>query len=395
MRYTGVLLRRFRSTLTFLVLLPITAACSDQSRTHIEYEISYEEYVWNLPRNVPLPLVPPSNPMGEAKFQLGRHLFYDVRLSGNGTQSCANCHEQAKAFTDGKRLAVGSTGQVHHRSSMPLANIAYVPTLTWGNSSLRQLETQILIPLFGSDPIEQGISDSTLPGILQTLQADPTYRPLLKEAFPESEGSFSQGIIVDSLAVFVRGLTSFESPFDRFQRGESATLSAAAKRGRALYFGETLECFHCHGGYNLSNSTVDRTMAFVEKPFHNTGLYNIDGQGGFPEGNRGLFELTRNPSDMGKFRALSLRNVELTAPYMHDGSIATLSEVIDFYAAGGRNITEGVHAGDGRKNPFKDGFVTGFAIDAEQKSDLIEFLKSLTDRDFIENPRFSNPWPQP
>jgi len=382
------------SKIVAFCFLILAGACQDQSRTQFQNieDRSSEDFAWNIPSSIPLPLIPEDKPMSEGRFQLGRHLFYDERLSGNGTQSCASCHQQDKSFTDGRAQAFGSTGELHPRSSMALVNIAYVPTLTWANPNLRHLEQQILMPLFGQNPVEQGITESTWPLIISNLRADPKYQLLFADAFPTADELFTQEQIVDTLAVFVRGLISFNSPFDRFQRGELAALSASAQRGRQLYFSERMECFHCHGSYNLTDSNMDRTMSFVERPFHNTGLFNIGGRGDYPNNNRGIFELTQKASDMGKFRALSLRNIELTAPYMHDGSIATLSEVLDFYAAGGRQITEGANAGDGRKNPFKDGFVTGFTMDADEKDDLIEFLKSFTDRDFVTNPRFANPW---
>jgi len=153
-----------------------------------------------------------------------------------------------------------------------------------------------------------------------------------------------------------------------------------------------MECFHCHGGYNFSDSTVDRTIAFVSRPFHNTGLYNIGGTGDFPPGNQGVIEISGDAGDMGKFRAPTLRNIEFTAPYMHDGSIETLEQVIEFYSAGGRNIETGPFAGDGRFNPFKDGFVHGFSATDQEKQDLIAFLKSLTDTSVMQSSRFSNPW---
>lgn len=138
-------------------------------------------------------------------------------------------------------------------------------------------------------------------------------------------------------------------------------------------------------------------MTFAGAPpepprFHNTGLFNIGGTGAFPEPNRGVFEITGRPRDMGQFKAPSLRNVELTAPYMHDGSMSTLREVVEHYAAGGRVIAEGPQAGDGRANPFKDQFVRGIDLTEREKGDLIAFLRSLTDRRVIDDPRFSDPF---
>lgn len=350
---------------------------------------------WSLPDGQPLPVEPLDNPMSEARFQLGRHLFYDRRLSGNGTQSCADCHHQDKAFTDGRPVSVGSTGMSHPRNAQSLLNVAYHPTLTWANPSLRTLEQQIVIPLFGETPVEQGVNDSNREAVLDRLREEPVYADLFAAAWPDVGNPVDFDAIVKALATFVRGMVSFDTAFDRHQRGDPNALEPAARRGMALFFGEELECFHCHGGYLFSDSTLDRTMTFVEKPFHNTGLFNIGGTGAFPEDNQGVFEITADPSDMGRFRAPSLRNVAVTGPYMHDGSMTTLGEVVDFYAAGGRVIESGPHAGDGRQNPFKDGFISGFTLTPQDKADLLAFLESLTDRSFIENPRFSNPWSQP
>ena len=368
-------------------------ACQTQSSTHYDdLGVNSSAFTWSVGDAAPLPIEPEDNPMTEAKFQLGRHLFYDTRLSGNGTQACSSCHEQEQAFADGLVTPEGSTGDVLARNSQGLANVAYNATLTWANPSIVTLERQILIPLFGEEPIEQGINDENRAEVLQRISDDTVYQSLFLGAFPTQGGIVSYDNIIKAIASFVRGMTSFDSSFDRYQRGDTTALSASAQRGRELFFSEKMECFHCHGGYNFSDSTLDRTMAFVEMPFHNTGLFNIDGTGAYPDDNQGIFSITGVPSDMGKFRAVSLRNVGVTAPYMHDGSIATLEEVVDFYAAGGRNIESGAHAGDGRFNPFKDGFVTGFDVSAQEKQDVVAFLESLTDESFLTSERFSNPW---
>jgi cytochrome c peroxidase len=375
-------------------LLP-ALSCDSRSRTSIIGADVNDDFDWGIPDDFPLPIVPAENPMSEAKFQLGRHLFYDTRLSGNGSQSCASCHQPEKAFTDGRATALGSTGEIHPRNTMSLTNVAYVPTLTWANPLLQKLESQIMIPLFGENPVEHGLTESNLPTVLESLNRDPVYIRLHADAYPFGETVFDTKKIVESLAVFVRGLVSFDSPYDRFQQGEEQALSASAQRGRLLFFSESLECFHCHGNYNLTNSNADRTMNTIERPFHNTGLFNLGGTGAYPSPNRGVIEVTGRAQDMGKFRAVSLRNIELTAPYMHDGSMASLEDVLAFYAAGGRQVTTGPLAGDGRRNPFKDGFISGFTLDESQKNDLIAFLKSFTDPGFVNNPRYQNPWDSP
>jgi cytochrome c peroxidase len=136
-----------------------------------------------------------------------------------------------------------------------------------------------------------------------------------------------------------------------------------------------------------------RGRAFPETPFHNTGLYNIDGQGGFPASSPGVYELTQDPADMGKFKAPTLRNIAVTAPYMHDGSIATLSEVLDHYAAGGRTIASGPNAGVGSDSPLRSDLIRGFDLSAQERTDVLAFLQSLTDDAFLTNPAYANPWP--
>lgn len=167
---------------------------------------------WNIPESIPLPRVPEDNPMTEAKFQLGRHLFYDTRLSTNGAMSCENCHEQAKAFSDGVARSVGATGDLLPRNSQSLVNVAWYQTLTWGNPALRSIEKQIMLPLLGDNPIEHGINEGNLEKILRSIQAEPRYIGLYTKAFPEQVDPLLGELVWDnalkSLASFVRGLVS-------------------------------------------------------------------------------------------------------------------------------------------------------------------------------------------
>lgn len=352
-------------------------------------------YTWDLPDKFPVPNVPEDNPMSNEKVELGRYLFYDTRMSSTGKFSCGSCHEQARAFTDGRARAVGATGQVHPRNSMTLANVAYAPTLTWANPGLRKIETQVLIPMFGETPVEMGLAGKEQK-LVKTLKSDPRYQALFAAAFPGEADPVTVPNIAKSLACFVRTLISGRSQYDRYRFTRVADgISVPAKRGEALFFSERLECFHCHIGINFSGPLVFEGMEFEEAEFHNNGLYNIDGKGAYPTGNRGVYEITGNPDDMGKFKAPTMRNLKFTAPYMHDGSIATLDEVIDHYAAGGRDLHAGKFAGDGRANPYKNGFVKGFELTAEERHDLVEFLMTLTDEKFVVDPRFSNPFPAP
>jgi cytochrome c peroxidase len=381
-------LSAFTSVLLSALLL---TGCVPESKTKIDDQgARLSSFDWNIPDSIPLPRVPENNPMTEEKFQLGRHLFYDARLSTDGSVSCSSCHEQEKAFSDGIAKATGATGDIHPRNSQSLVNVAWYQTLTWGNPALSTIEQQIMMPLLGVDPVEHGINEGNFEQILRSVQAEPRYAELFPNAFPEQNdpllGELAWDNTLKSLASFVRGLVSFDSPFDR---GE---LSESAKRGESLFNGERLECFHCHTGYNFSDATIDRETTFSQLNFHNTGLYNIDGLGAYPQPNTGRHEVTNEPDHMGQFRAQSLRNVALSAPYNHDGSVTTLEDVILNYARGGRLISSGENSGDGRVSPTKDGFIVSFQINDNEINDVVTFLESLTDTSFTTNPRFSNPW---
>lgn len=346
---------------------------------------------WDLPNYVPPPRVPADNPMSEEKFQLGRRLFYDKRLSGNGTISCSSCHLQERAFTDGRVVSVGSTGENTPRNAPSIINSGWHGTLTWANPALVTLERQMTNPLMGERPIEMGVNDSNKNEILARFRADPDYRKWFKEAFPDKIDPISLETIVKAISAFERGVVSFNSRYDQYLQGK-LKLTEAEQRGHDLYFGEKAECHHCHGSVNFNDQFVHVKTREAETPFHNTGLYDIDGKGGYPLPNRGLFDITSDPDDMGKFRAPSLRNIAVTGPYMHDGTVATLEDVIEIYSKGGRKIEKGPNAGDGQASPLKSGLIVKIDLTPQEKADLVAFLKTLTDETLLTSPRFSDPW---
>jgi cytochrome c peroxidase len=349
-------------------------------------------YRLQVPKGFPQPIIPAGNPLTAAKVQLGRYLFYDKRLSGNGTASCATCHRQELAFTDGRPQALGSTGESHPRGAMSLVNVAYAAAFNWSNPAVRSLEEQALKPMFGTSPVELGVVEAKM---LRLLRTDPTYRALFPRAFSGEPNPYTTRNVAKALASFERTILSGSSPYDRFHlAGDSGAISEGAKRGEVLYFLDYggPSCFRCHGGFNFSDAVNYRGKPPAAPEFHNTGLYNLAGTLSYPISSPGLFEHTKKPEDVGKFKAPTLRNIAVTAPYMHDGSIATLGEAIDHYAAGGRTIGSGPMAGKGRENPGKDRLVHGFAMTPQNRADLIAFLESLTDQKLLHNPELSNPW---
>ena len=348
------------------------------------------DWVWSLPSYVPQPRVPEDNPMSVEKVALGHRLFYDQRLSGNGTLSCSSCHRQDLAFSDDRQLSPGSTGELTLRRAQRLANAAWHATFTWANPTLVTLERQMEVPLFGESPIEMGVTDANRPIILGRLEADSRLREEFHAAFPEDPRPLSFANIIKAIASFERSLISFDSKYDRYLR-KKATLTPAEARGKDLFFGEKAECHHCHGSFNFDDQVVHAQSRAVETPFHNTGLYNLGIDGDYPVPNRGVYEISGRRDDMGAFRAPSLRNVAVTGPYMHDGSVGTLEEVLDNYAAGGRIITSGPNQGDGRANPHKDDLIVTIELDAQEKGDLIAFLRTLTDESLLQSGDYAPP----
>jgi cytochrome c peroxidase len=378
---------RLRTPLFFALL---TIAMLDRTAIPADPD-STQEYSWNLPRGFPKPHVPAGNPMTAAKVELGRHLFYDARMSVNGKASCATCHKQELAFTDGRAVSAGATGQLHSRSAMSLVNVAYSAALTWSDPRVKNLEDQALVPMFGDHPVELGLRDGD--GFLPMLRSDPKYQKLFERAFPADDDRFTMKNVTQALASFERSIISARSPYDRYHYGgDDSAVSDSAKRGEILFFNQHLSCFRCHGGFNFSDATVSESNAGREIEFHNTGLYNIAGGLSYPAPNVGTYEHSKNPADMGKFKAPTLRNIAITAPYMHDGSIATLQGVIDHYAAGGRTIDSGPNAGRGHDNPHKDPLIAGFPLTRQDRADLIAFLETLTDEAVLHDQRFANPW---
>ena len=262
---------------------------------------------------------------------------------------------------------------------MSLTNVAYNPAFTWGSDKVRSLEAQMRQPLFNDHPVEMGLKTDGAAAV-NALSAEANYRTQFAAAFPAQPEPLSMEHIIEAIASFERTLISGRSPFDRYVFDDDQTaLSSSAKRGMALFYSARIGCAQCHSGINFTGAIVYEGHAQARALFANTGLYDLDGRGAYPSSDRGLMEVTHRAADMGKFKVPTLRNVALTAPYMHDGSLLDLEAVLEHYVRGGH------------KNPLQDRRVRPFNFSKMERHDLLEFLNSLTDREFVENPEFSAP----
>jgi cytochrome c peroxidase len=266
---------------------------------------------------------------------------------------------------------------------MSLVNVAYNATLGWDDPELVLLEDQALVPLLNTHPPEMGVAGRE-EEVLARFASDRRYRHLFSRAFPQEDRPVTLRNVTRALASFERTLISGNSPYDRWAyQGQVEALDSEQRAGARLFFSQRLKCFRCHAGFNLSGPVVYRGSGEPEPQFHNTGLYNENGRGAYPAPNTGVHRFTGRPADMGRFRAPTLRNIALTAPYMHDGSIPTLEAVLDHYAAGGRARYAGADASAAESTVKTDSFMTGFELTAWERRQLIAFLHALTDPSFV------------
>ncbi len=331
-------------------------------------------YTLVVPTNFPaLPAAPPDNALTVEGVALGRQLFYETALSVDNTISCASCHRQELAFTDGRARAQGVNGALSPRSAMSLANLLWEPKLTW-DGAMTTLETQARIPI--EKPVE--MHQSLAAGVAR-LQATASYPALFRKAFGSS--SITEANTLKALAQFERTLISGNSRYDQYQRGNRTALSSYEKQGLVLFATHPNgpagirggNCSDCHGGDLQSDHA-----------FRNNGL-----DATFTD--QGLGTLTGLPTDNGKFRVPSLRNIALTAPYMHDGRLATLEAVLDHY---NEHVTMNSPNLDplllnGSNDPRGPGHTLG--LTALEKARIVAFLGTLTDSTFVHDPRFARP----
>lgn len=286
-----------------------------------------------------------------ARWELGKKLFYDPVLSVDSTVSCGSCHKANLAFSDDQAFSPGVEDRPGTRNVPPLTNLAYYPYFT-REGGVPTLEMQILVPIQ-----EENEFDHNIVYISEKLMADEEYVRMSYAAYDRPPDHF---VITRALSMFERLLISGNSPYDQWRyQGDEAALSTAQLRGKDLFFSERSQCFQCHDGINLT------THAFT-----NNGLYEE-----YPD--PGRQRLTGLESDRARFKVPTLRNIALTAPYMHDGSMGSLAEVVEHYSGGGAN------------HPNKSSLIQPLNLTPSEKSDLVAFLESLTDLEFVSNELFT------
>ena len=311
--------------------------------------------------------IPAANPSSEEGIALGRRLFYDPILSADSTFTCANCHQQQLSFTDGKALSVGADQNVGHRSVPSLLNVGFYYDKLFWDGRLKSLEAQVLLSV--EDPQEL---NHNWEAVEAKLRSHSKYPALFEKAFGISQpDEINRNLVAKAIAQFERTLISANSKYDKVQRGEEE-FTPEEQRGWAIFFDASKElpdseCGHCH---------LD--PLFTDLDFSNNGLEAVKDLNKLKDKGRGA--VTRNYYDNGKFRTPSLRNIALTAPYMHDGRFSSLEEVLDHYISGGH------HSENASPNVRK------LELKENHKKDLIAFLHTLTDTSFIQNTSFANPF---
>lgn len=384
-----------RNTITLgalaLAILASLSACGPEETppgdgpnidlTHIAYAPT--PYDLPQPEGFPVMDIPADNPLTNEGVYLGRMLFYDPILSDDSTQSCSSCHFQSKAFTDPSQFSVGIDGIAGTRNSMPLFNVGYNANGFFWDGRAPTLEIQALEPI--ENPIEM---HSTWEKAETKLRRHPMYQEHFRKAFGvENAREISRDHTVKALSQFMRTMISYRSKYDKALgfapvQGIRPVLTEQEERGRAMFtkeFGSGApvsqggdpECIHCHQSRLFTNNT-----------FRNNGLDAATSFNDFVD--RGFGEVTGIPADNGRFRTPSLRNIELTGPYMHDGRFQTLEEVLEFYSEHLKSAPN-IDSNLGSRIP-------GVQFSQSQIADMVAFLKTLTDHDFINDPQFSDPF---
>ncbi|MEN8928685.1 MAG: cytochrome c peroxidase [Flavobacteriales bacterium] len=320
--------------------------------------------------NLPTPSIPADNLLTEEGVNLGRFLFYDKQLSSDGSISCGSCHVAQDGFSDSRRFSIGVLGLPGGRQAMSTVNMLWNNNQFFWDGRANLLREQSIMPI--QDSLEM---HETMPNVISKLSASSTYVSKFKKAFGSEQ--ITNETISKALEQFMNSIVSFNSKFDKSERGEVA-LTASEQRGKSLYFAEYnpffpslsgADCAHCHSGNNFENDL-----------YMNNGL---DSDAAMTD--HGRMSATGAASDRAKFKVPTLRNIALTAPYMHDGRFTTLEEVVDHY-------NSGIVTSSTIDPAIENTRSTGLLLDSADKVDLVNFLKTLTDYEVISNPAYQSPF---
>jgi cytochrome c peroxidase len=317
-----------------LIVLCFFTSCKKENINNYTYPLE-------IPKGFPQPAIPENNLPTADRIELGRRLFFDPILSRDSTISCASCHHVDKKFTDGLPISIGIENRIGIRNAPSLLNVAYQPTMFW-DGGVPNLEQQILAPIESHFEM-----DFNLINVVARLNTIEAYKTLSLKAYNQLPSIFS---VTRAIACFERTLFTGTSKYDDYvYNNNKNALSASEINGMNIFLGEDGECFHCHGTY-----------LFTDNTFKNNGIFlNYE--------DSGRARITGFPADVGKFKVPSLRNVANTAPYMHNGSFATLEEIVEHYNSGGKS------------HPNKSGLIQPLNLTTQEKIDLVNFLKALTD----------------
>ena len=330
-----------------IVFLLLAVSCQKEN---INITAEEPEPLLAIPMGFPAPEFPEDNRFTEARWELGKKLFFDPVMSRNNEVSCASCHLPGNAFSDTLSFSPGVDGAAGVRNAPSLANVAYHPYFT-REGGVPSLEMQVLVPIQEHNEFDFNILE-----IAARLKEDPDYQQMSQKAYGREPDHY---VITRALATFERSMISGNSPYDKyFYQNNSSALTEEELKGMELFFSDKTNCSSCHSSFNFSDYS-----------FKNNGLYK-------EYKDQGRFRLTNDEADRAVFKVPSIRNVELTGPYMHDGSMASLEEVIAHYNLGGKD------------HPHKSDLIRPLNLSQEEQSDLLAFLQSLTDKDFIKNPKF-------
>jgi cytochrome c peroxidase len=303
-----------------------------------------ELFVLDIPNGFPSPYIPEENKLSHERIALGKRLFYETGLSSDKSISCGSCHKQEFAFSDNQKQSPGVGGRKGNRNSMSLSNMAYQDFFL-REGGVPSLEMQALVPIQDHNEMDYNIIEAS-----ERLNQDSSYIRASQEAYSRDIDPY---VIGRALASFQRTLISGNSKDDLNQ------LNFSEQRGKELFFSEALNCGSCHGGF-----------LYTQQGIENNGLHiNFN--------DKGRYLLTLLQEDIGKFKVPSLRNIEFTSPYMHDGSLESLEQVIAHYASGGK------------QHPNQSPLIKEFEISETETQDLINFLESLSDLKFLNNSKFS------